>query len=178
MRYLIVIVVLLVAVNVAAEDVYVDVGGCPGEGCHYDALAVAKRPVAMHQSADADAEVLYTIREGESMRALTGEVHTVPGRLIIRRTEGEFSIGDAVLVYTYLGEGWFRVLHNGQLKDADLGFSPWGGSAGSRCELDAACFGTLQEELRSQWWIYVRAENNMEGWVLHSIDNLEWPQVN
>jgi len=72
-----------------------------------------------------------------------------------------------MFLYTYLGEGWFRLRHNGLLKIAELGFSPWGGTSGKRCELDSTrCWGSLQQELYFEWWVKVRTEEGLEGWTL------------
>lgn len=177
MRYLVVVVALLWANQGAAEGVYVDVGECPGEGCKYDEQWVAKQPVTVLAEPRANATTLFTIPQGESVRTITGEVHTVPGRFVVHRDEDEFAVGDTVLVYTYLGEGYFRVLHNSLLKDANLHFSPWGGGSGTRCDNPQFCFGTLQKDLEFEWWVNVRTQNHMEGWILFATDSFKIPDT-
>lgn len=146
-------------------EVFVDVGACPGEGCRYGEVWVATEPVDLRQAADASSEVVATIQAGRSVQTLTGQVHTVPGYFVVHQLHNEFTPGDEVLLYTYLGEGWFRLRHNGEIKELDLNFSPWGGSGGTQCGSETRCWGSLREKLAFDWWVRVRAESGVEGWV-------------
>lgn len=158
--------VLLSAAALAQEPTYIDKGACPGEGCRYGEQWVAAKTIHVFQVPQQAATTVATIEEGETVRTLTGEVHTVPGRFLVRRHQDGFAPGDEVLVYTYLGEGRFRVRHNGALKVVDLNFGPWGSSNGTRCEKnEKRCWGTLQEDLRFDWWVRVRTASGLEGWV-------------
>ena len=158
------------AVPVLAQDVFVDEGACPGEGCVYDEQWVARSLVQLYEAPVESALVSGIVREGEAVQTTTGEVHTEPGRFIVHRPHDEFSPEDEVFLYTYLGEGWFRLRHNGELKVADLGFSPWGGTSGKRCELESRCWGSLEQELHFEWWVKVRTEGGLEGWTLNVAD--------
>ena len=163
---------LAVAVGMAGcaarQPVFVDVGACPGEGCVYGERWTARAVVSLRAAPEQSAAAVGRLQPGESVETLTGEVHTAPGRFVVRRTYGEFAPGDEILVYTYLGEGVFRVRHNGILKEADLEFSPWGGSGGNRCQDEARCWGTLDRALRFTWWVKVRSASGTEGWVSES----------
>ena len=165
MRIVILVLTILTGPQTPPPDVYVDKGACPGEGCQYDERWVAKEVVGLRKEPNQKSPVVATVRPGEGVRTVTGEVHTVPGRFVVRVPLGELKPGDEVLVYTYLGEGHFRVRHNGQVKEADLEFSPLGGSGGTRCEVESRCWGTLQQELQFTWWIKVRTASRTEGWV-------------
>jgi hypothetical protein len=157
---------LLLALVAAAEEVFVDRGACPGEGCRYGERWVASTPVPLRARPDSAAPSVTTVQAGDSVHTLTGEVHTVPGRFVILRAHADFAPGDEILLYTYLGEGWFRIRHDGRLREADLGFSPWGGSPGKRCEKDPGCWGILESELRFDWWVKLRTSEGVEGWTL------------
>ena len=166
MRGIICLIGLLAFGYVAAkDDVFIDEGACPGEGCRYGEVWIATEPVDLQRTADASTEIVATIQAGQSVQTLTGQVHTVPGRFEVHRVHDEFVPGDEVLLYTYLGEGWFRLRHNGETKEVDLNFSPWGGSGGTRCDNEARCWGSLQKELEFDWWVKVRTKNGAEGWV-------------
>ena len=157
--------VVLAASSAVAQGVFIDKGACPGEGCTYGERWVARSVVELLKAPDSTTPIIATVKSGEAVRTVTGEVHTIPGRFVVYRRHEEFQPGDEVLVYTYLGEGVFRIRHNGQLKETDLDFGPGGGSSGKRCEVQARCWGTLQEELQFTWWVLVRTPAGTEGWV-------------
>ena len=157
---------LLVCGCAVSRRAFVDVGACPGEGCQYGERWVAREAVRLRSAPNSSASSTGMVQAGEAVQTLTGEVHTIPGRFVVRRPHGEFVPGDEVLVYTYLGEGVFRVRHNGTLKDADLEFSPWGGSGGDRCQDESRCWGILKQQLQSEWWVRVRTGTGTDGWVL------------
>jgi hypothetical protein len=70
-------------------------------------------------------------------------------------------------VYTYHGEGSFKVWYHGAMRDEDLGFSPYGGTEGDRCQVsDAGCWGALEEPLKMTWWAKLRAPTGVEGWSI------------
>lgn len=148
-----------------AQDVFVDEDACPGEGCGYGETWIARESIPLREMPESSASVALIVQAGESVRTMMGEVHTIPARFEVRRSEGEFVPGDEVLVYTYLGEGWFRIRHNGSVKEADLGFSPWGGTGGSRCTDAERCWGSLTKELQFDWWVLVETEAGVEGWT-------------
>jgi hypothetical protein len=148
-----------------SQDYFIDKEACPGEGCAYGETWTARESTQLVETPGSSAAIVANVGAGESVRTVTGEVHTLPGRFEVHRAHGDFRSGDEVLVYTYLGEGWFRLRHNGEVKDADLGFSPWGGTTGTRCADQDRCWGSLKEELRFDWWVLVRTESGVEGWI-------------
>ena len=156
---------VLAASQAVAQGVFIDKGACPGEGCMYRERWVARSAVDLLKAPDSTAPIIATAKSGEVVRTVTGEVHTIPGRFVVHRQHDEFLPGDEVLVYTYLGEGVFRIRHNGRLKETDLDFGPGGGSNGKRCDVQARCWGTLQEELQFTWWVLVRTTTGVEGWT-------------
>jgi hypothetical protein len=153
----------------AQAPLHIDKGACPNEGCRYGERWVATKSVALLEAPNATAKSVAVVGDGEAVTTVTGEVHAIPIHFVVNRAHGEFSPGDEVLVYTYLGEGIFRLGHNGVVKEADLNFGPGGGGNGTRCETNPArCWGTLQDEFKSDWWVKVRTQGGLEGWVLGS----------
>jgi len=148
-----------------SQESFVDKGACPGEHCSYGAILIARETTQLLETSASSASIVANVQRGEPVRTVTGEVHTVPGHFEIHRSHGEFKPGDDVLLYTYLGEGYFRLRHNGEIKEADLGFSPWGGTSGTRCADQRRCWGTLKAELQFDWWVLVRTKSGVEGWV-------------
>ncbi len=159
---------LIVANLLAAADggeIFVDKGACPGEGCAYGESWITRSNVTLRAEPSRSATIVAKLDAGTRVTTVTGEVHTKPTRFVVHRPHAQFRPGDSVLVYTYLGEGVFRVRHNGRLTEADLGFSPWGGTAGTRCEQSARCWGTLEQELRFEWWVQVRTPGEVLAWT-------------
>ena len=69
------------------------------------------------------------------------------------------------MVYTYYGEGAFLVWYKGKKFVEDLGFSPYGGTGGTRCTDPKYCWGTLGRELQADWWINARLSNGKAAWL-------------
>lgn len=144
--------------------VYVDTGACPGEGCTYGEWKVLKE-TPLRALPDTTSKIVTTCRVGSAVSASTGEVHTVAGKFTVRKKYGPFVPGDIIWVYNYLGEGSFKIWSGGKFVEQDLGFSPWGGSAGSRCEVERHCWGELDKELDSVWWIRIENTDDVSGWT-------------
>ena len=53
---------------------------------------------------------------------------------------------------------------DGAMREADLGFSPHGGSPGTRCENSRQCWGELEKPLTFTWWVKLRSPDGWEGW--------------
>jgi hypothetical protein len=141
---------------------FVEPGACPGEGCTYGVWQ-ALMSVPVHESAES-VPVSKSIREGQLVCSLTGDVHTMLGHFVVERQHGAYESGDTILVYTYRGEGRFLVEFDGVQFEEDLGFSPWGGTYGTRCEHEQ-CWGRLQAALDFTWWVQVDDLSGVAGWV-------------
>ncbi len=148
------------------QEIFVDSGACPGEGCGYCALYVARSDVPVYEKSAVTSKQLGEIPSGNTFVSKLGEVHTVPTRFEVHREHKGIKPGDEVFALTYLGEGYFRIFHNGTLTRADLGFSPWGGGAGKTCDKPAYCWGRLTKELEFTWWMWVISETGLAGWVI------------
>jgi hypothetical protein len=151
----------------APSDVFVDAGACPGEGCVYGERWTARDSLELRAEARDSAEVVATLAPGDPVKTVTGEVHTRPGRFVVTRARDGFAPGDVLLLYTYIGEGWYRARHGGELVRVDLGFGP----RGRRCRTRDAegCWGVLERPPESRWWVKLRTTAGVEGWTLDSL---------
>lgn len=143
---------------------YIDEGACPFECCVYGAwTARARTPV--HAEPNTRSRQTGVVEPGADVEALGGHVATRGAAFVVSRRHRDYLPGEVLTVYTYHGEGVFTVQRDGRRFQEDLGFSPYGGSAGSRCEAHEDCWGTLSQPLQMQWWARVRLPNGHLGWV-------------
>jgi len=142
---------------------YIDKGACPFECCTYRAWTTTVDTVA-YAGPDPGARVVGLLKAGSIAEAITGEVHSTPVRFVVKRPHAEYRPGDVLWVYTYLGEGHFKVWRKGAMREESLDFSPYGGSPGARCEREERCWGELEEELTFRWWVKLKSEEGWVGW--------------
>jgi len=142
---------------------YIDKGACPFECCTYRAWT-AKADTVLYAKPNKNAKVVGRLKAGATVDAVTGEVHSSPVAFVVKVPHAGYKPGDVLWVYTYLGEGRFKVWRDGAMREEDLGFSPYGGSPGSHCEDRVQCWGELKNHLESTWWVNVRSKEGREGW--------------
>jgi hypothetical protein len=152
---------LFIASAACADDhpaFYIDVGACPFECCVYRSWRTEKT-TTIYAEPKAGSSVVGVAEKGAVVDARTGEVHTRPGKLVVRRDVAHLRKGDILWVYTYLGEGRFKVWHGGRFTEEDIDFdyrnptlSDWG------------YFGILPH---SVWWVKLRTSKGVEGWTDH-----------
>ncbi len=147
-----------------APAILVDQGACPFECCQYGRW-ITTRATPVYAAPDKSAKQVSNLAAGTVVAALTGQVRTVGQRFVVHRQHEKYQPGDTLMVYTYLGEGYFKVWYKGRFFDEDLDFSPSGGTGGERCTDTAYCWGTLAHELKSAWWVQIRLADGSLGWV-------------
>lgn len=157
---------LLLATTLAhAQDLpppaYESAGICPFECCTYrDWTADAEVPV--HAIRSERAPVLFRLRRGETVRALTGVVVTdKPGVVKIKspvhagsRIDGkgpELSLkaGDVVYPLAPLGEGIYRFWYHGKVYESTEDMLPM----------------PTTRDVETTWWKQVRNRQGQTGWT-------------
>jgi hypothetical protein len=102
-----------------------DVGACPFEGCVYCDW-IAKGAGAVRTDRIPNSPIVFTVKKGEHVQAITGIVVTLkPGRVQFRapvdlRTNAGYvhvEPGETLYLLTYLGEGETKAWFQGQLYD-------------------------------------------------------------
>jgi hypothetical protein len=159
-------VLMLAAVAGAADAppvTFIDQGACPFECCVYRTWQTRADTVA-YARPDRGAPVVGRLKAGAPVEAVTGEVHSRRVRFVVKKPHGEFKVGESFWVYNYLGEGHFKVWRDGAMREVDLGFSPYGGSPGIRCQSSRECWGELEKPLEFSWWVKLRSPAGWEGW--------------
>lgn len=149
------------------EGVYVAEGACPFECCQYGRWwALADVPV--RREPRSGSEVVAIVEAGDTVHAVTGQVRAVPTPFVWKEaTTGEqgrrYEPGDTVEALVYLGEGYWRVRWRGKEYDESLGFSPYGGTGGTRCE--ECRWGEALREHRAAWWARIELDDGTVGWT-------------
>jgi len=137
---------------------------CPNGCCSNNLKEVAKI-TSIRSTPNKNAEIIATLKPGNIVECLIGEMHLKPCRFIVKKPFGKYHPKDIIWVYQYLEEGTFTVWFNGQMYEEDLGFSPDDPSAGKRCELSDLCLGELDKELESTLWVKVKGQKGSMGWT-------------
>jgi hypothetical protein len=135
----------------APPSPYVAKGACPFEGCVYREW-MARRALDLYDRPGG--RIGGHLRRGERVRAITGEVHCRPVRVVAERdfdtpTAPPIRKGEVYYLLHYLGEGAWRVWVRGALTEVE-GLPP-----------DARKPATV-------WWAQVRTRAGVTGWVLAS----------
>lgn len=138
-------------------ETLVDKGACPFECCTYRTWYVEKA-TELREKPEINSKVLSSVKPGDRVEAITGEVHVTAGKFLVKRQFSRFKPGDLILVYTYLGEGRFKVWFNGQYYEEDLDFSPYS-PIGKESRL-----GEFQNEPVSIWWVKIKTQDGQIGW--------------
>ena len=159
--------------------IFVDRNICPGEGCQFKGhRAKIVATTTAYKGPSTTSGRLFTVPLGLMVTGIDSLVRTRPGQFRVKRPMNrpneKYRPGEVLFVYTYLGEGVFKIWYRGKMIEENLEFSVWGGSAGERCELDPVnCWGILEKRTDMKWWLKVRLNDGRRGWIL--VDkNLDW----
>ena len=134
-------------------NVYIDKGACPFECCTYREW-VARTYVTLLDSPNGK-KVVGQINKGERVLALTGEVHSVPVRVIAQQDypEAKIKAGDTVYILHYEGEGFWKAWHDGTVVDVE----------------DLSDAG----KQKITWWVKLKTRSGAIGWAIehHNFGN-------
>lgn len=139
---------------------YIDKGACPGESCVYGAWKTEKTTTA-YASPDRQSKTVGKFKAGSNVVALTGEVHSVPGRFLVAKKHGEYKRGDVLWLYTYLGEGYVKTWFNGKWGQEEI-ILPIPGQSSDKCR---DCWGDLTQNGKSTWWAKIKSADGWTGWT-------------
>lgn len=166
-----VIALLLLQTNIFSQKkppiIFIDKGACPFECCTYGKWKTEEK-VVLYARPDKRSKIIGSVPAKAKVTALTGEVRTVGGRFVVKKQFEKYQPGDVLWLYTYLGEGVFKIWYKGKMYEEKLGFSPYGGSMGSRCEVKELCWGEMDKELDQTWWIKIKTAKGVTGWTTQS----------
>jgi hypothetical protein len=166
-KILIVFLVLCTMPALAKEippKVYIDKGACPFECCTYRDWT-ARKEIQLVAKPGGEKRVA-TLKKGETVKALTGEVHVVPTPMDVVFEHGRFKVGDRVYLLTYEGEGFQKVWSNGVITSEEVVFAYNLGNDDKSCMKPSAdCWGRVQGKQQSTWWVKVQLKSGNVGWT-------------
>lgn len=135
-------------------SIHIDKGACPFECCTYREW-VARADVTLLDSPNGN-RVVGRIKKGESVLALTGEVHSVPQPVVADRDYPDAGVkaGDTIYLLHYVGEGFWKVWHAGKL-------------------VEIGDFPDKSVKPKTTWWVKLKTSSGAIGWTVehHNFDN-------
>jgi hypothetical protein len=150
---------LFVALAAYADDhpiFFVDKGACPFECCTYRDWGTEKT-TKLYAEPKTNSPVVGAAEKGTTVKAKTGEVHTKPGELIVKRDVAPYRKGDILWVYTYLGEGYFKIWYRGKFIKDQIDFNVRNPTPDD--------WGYFKVMPNSVWWVKIRTPSGLEGWT-------------
>jgi len=159
--------------NPAPPAPWIASGACPGEGCSFG-VWTACTTLVVRKEKRSDAPPAFTLRRGDQVTAITGDVHVdVPGLVIFRDTVTyvpeligpsqdtvRFSPADTLYLLNYLGEGFLVWWLHGRAQTGQIFWWTW-----PEPNPDPAPRAVLVRPTRALWWVRVRNGAGLEGWL-------------
>jgi hypothetical protein len=163
--YIHAIILLMSVMPLLAEEnihptTYIDEGACPFECCTYREWIV-KETADIQISPDMKSQIIGTAVKGDKVDGVTGIVIVdSPGKVEVVKECKSYKKGDIIWVYTYLGEGFYKVWFDGKMYVEDVYFmSGW-----AKCTKDGTCWGKVIAKPQSTWWVKIKNKAGIEGW--------------
>lgn len=149
------------------DSVLMRAGACPFECCVYGEWRADSVIPILAEPADGALPV-DTLRPTDRFRARTGYVEVRgPAIVVVLDTvqgdaaaEIAFAPGDTLVVLDYIGESFWNVWHDGQVKEIS---AFWGAEAGSPK-------GAYYGDYRRAWWVNAEKPGGQSGWFRADLD--------
>jgi hypothetical protein len=153
---------------------YEEAGACPFECCTYRDWT-ARGPIGVRSDRRTGSPVVFTLKKGDVVRALTGVVVIVkPGRVQFKKpldlnamsgtTLSKIHVepGDTLFLLINRGEGETGAWFKGRVYDSVEGSSFLFSDCAGR---QSTCDGVLLEMPTMVWWVRIRTAEGREGWI-------------
>jgi hypothetical protein len=161
----------------APPEVYVEQNAHPFEGCVYRKWNIFKT-TALHKEPRLDSPIVTTVKPGEFVQAQTGIMYTHPARIVVNKyheekqyngasvTTATFEEGEVIYLVASMGEGYFKVWHNGQIEIISIfGLKNAKGTYSPR-----EYWGTVMDEFKSDWWVKLIGPDETVGWTNQTVN--------
>jgi len=148
---------VVLSFETVSPETFIDKGACPFECCTYR-MWYTDKETGLYEKPEIGSKIVATAESGAKVEALTGEVHVTAGIFSVENAFARYRPGDLIWVYTYMGEGRFKVWFEDRFYEEEFDFSPFGSSAYK------SRFGTFKKEPVSVWWILIQTQSGEVGW--------------
>jgi hypothetical protein len=133
---------------------YFDRGACPFECCTYRTW-IARNNVSLRKEMRTASPLLFSIKKGERVNAITGVVITSKAGIVevIQDTKiGGLNIksGSKLYTLTYLGEGFYKIWYKGKIYEESV-------------EGEKAF--KIVSQPKAVWWVKIKNKKGQIGWT-------------
>lgn len=143
-------------------------GQCFDGSCLLKEWKIRKRATLLADHSVAAAPVT-TVAFGDSVKVDKILSELQPVRAVVVFDQGRFMKGDEFFILNSLGEGFFRIWHNGRVVAEELlGVSMQQVENGewAKCpEPDVNCWAEAEGYPEEMWWALVSTRDNKQGWL-------------
>ncbi len=144
--------------------IFVDKGACPFECCTYRDWK-AQKEIKLFNKPNGTISI-GVVKSGETVKAVTGEVHVTPTPMEIVFDHGSFKKGEKVYLLTNEGEGYQKVWFNGNVTSEEVTFAYNLVNGDKSCSKPSPeCWGRISGKQNSVWWAEIKLENGKTGWT-------------
>ncbi len=158
MGMLVILLLFNISVVQASDhpDFYIDKDACPFECCTYREWHT-KKTTKLYSEPTITSSHVGIAENGTEVKAQTGEVHIKPGKFIVKNDITTFKKGDILWVYTYLGEGFFKIWHQDNFIEEQI--------VTDYKNPTIANWGYFERIPESSWWVKIRTPAKIVGWT-------------
>ncbi len=146
----------------AAEDLRTLVrGGCPDESnCCFGKWKVTSPGEVFTQ--DDGPDKTGAVKLGEEVEAISGRVHSDPGKLKVVYKHKDWRAGQTIGLYSVPDEhGQARIGTADKADTDDLSFAKK-----SNCAKPSKdCWAVIQSQPKTKWWLKIKLADDRSGWI-------------
>ncbi|MFO1518280.1 MAG: hypothetical protein U1F57_01235 [bacterium] len=152
--------------------IYEDKGACPFECCTYREWT-ALQDLPLYEQPHGE-KTVGSVKKGEKVKGVTGIVYSTPTPVEIIYTHGRYKKGDRIYLLTYLGEGFYKIWHQGKVWEEEMTGTDVlrNFCQGSECPQSCAnspsksCWATLPGKIKpAEWWVQIKTSKGALGWT-------------
>ena len=148
---------------------YIQKNACPFEGCQFG-LWTTNSPLKVYSREGDTTTILCTLTPGDSLIALTGNIHMERlGIVIVTKPHEQFSPGDTLYTLSYTGEGYNDVWYRGQELNIEIFWPTDNETDFSTVNINDPRWDQFSAVMVAPplmiWWVQVTCRGHINGWI-------------